>query len=419
MGNFFKSHWLGIFITSVLASLVAAYIYERVSIQPILRVFQPTPSATSQVPAKAKEVRQAEATPSERSRARQAQEQKPAPPSRQVNPTIQSHPPKDRVSSLKLTTYADIHIDGGSYHSLAFSPSSSTLALGTGRGPIEIWSLESKSSLHRLVRPTSDSANSLAFFPDGSLIAAGYADNTVKIWHAHARSIVRTFVFGADVRAVAVPNDGKLLAAAGDSHPIKVWNAKSWTLVNELSVGSDYYYAKSGGRSILGYYNNIVFSPDNAYVASSFQGARQAQVRVWNIAAGTLALEIPAQPELYVKGLSFSPKGKYMAWREIRLSSKDQGAGDVYLYDFSTNTKTKVAAEAKGFVFLTDDTLLSLSSSGAAVWTLTTGQNTQFAFGGIAPSIWVLAIALSPDGRFLAASFQRSNIAARVWTVQK
>ena len=81
---------------------------------------------------------------------------------------------------LSWSRLVDFNV-GGTARSIAFSPDSTRLACGTGRGDVEIWGTENWTQVETL-DGHADDVNSVKFSPDGTRLASCSSDKTVRIW---------------------------------------------------------------------------------------------------------------------------------------------------------------------------------------------------------------------------------------------
>ena len=215
---------------------------------------------------------------------------------------------------LLLSARADT---GGSWNkvpsvsSIAISPDSTRVAVGSGDWSVFLLSLETGEQLapfkdHALEH--YDVVTSVAFFPSGKVIVSASRDGTVKIWDVATGRIQRTLTDHAGpVLSVAVSPDGKRLAAAGFGSTIVIWSANG-QLVRKITAESDgvelivfsadskqiiaagsnsiiaVFDAESGQllHSLIGHgggVKTLAFSPDNHRFAS---GGEDKTISVWS-----------------------------------------------------------------------------------------------------------------------------------------
>ncbi len=106
---------------------------------------------------------------------------------------------------------------------LGFSPSGSYLAVGTSRGEIGVWNLETR-TLETTWRAHGGEVWSLAYSPDGSLIFSGGSDGGVRISAAQTGEALRTMGrHVGPVRDIALSLDGATLVSGGDDARVIVW----------------------------------------------------------------------------------------------------------------------------------------------------------------------------------------------------
>ena len=110
--------------------------------------------------------------------------------------------------------------------SLAFSPDSKALAVGTDIGAVTLWDMKTGRQIEAFRGHTSV-VNALCFSPDGAALATAGADKTVRLWDARTGQ-ERSTLSGhkGEVSEVLFSPDGNTLATASHNDgTIRLWRA--------------------------------------------------------------------------------------------------------------------------------------------------------------------------------------------------
>lgn len=244
------------------------------------------------------------------------------------------------------------------------------------------------------------------FNADGAVLSLA-ADNSAMLWNpTPAWTLERTIgnvenpaVLVDRVTALAFSPDGKLLASGGGepsrSGELKLWNVADGSLARAL--------ADAHSDTVFG----LRFSPDGAFLASS--GADRF-VKVWNVAAGALAKSFEGHTH-HVLGVTWKSDGKVLA---------SCGADNVIkVWDFITGDQRRttqpfgkeitslefVAATPRVFVTSGDKTVRLVNTDNGAVERTFAGSND-----------FMYSSAASADGRIALAGGQDSVLL--VWLVE-
>jgi RNA polymerase sigma factor (sigma-70 family) len=184
--------------------------------------------------------------------------------------------------------------------------------------------------------------HSLAFAPDGKVLALGTQDGTVLLWPSDQAANAKEkqlSVEKAAVDALAFTPDGKRLVTAGDGN-VRIWDVATGKQVVESVDWS------RGKR-------DIAVSPDGKFVAIA--GANSVQL--FEIANATPGFAIDLEALKGVQGthdvasVTFSPDGKELAFASNRLlSDNPNGTGEVHIYDVATRKETAHMKPPKSFI---------------------------------------------------------------------
>ena len=97
---------------------------------------------------------------------------------------------------------------------VAVSPDGATIAAGTARGDLQLWTVSDGKLANTLHAETA--AVSVQFAAGGSRLVAAYSDGSVRVWDPRDGTMVkRLMVHPRGTRAVALSPDGKTLAGGG------------------------------------------------------------------------------------------------------------------------------------------------------------------------------------------------------------
>ncbi|MGW2477043.1 nSTAND1 domain-containing NTPase [Streptomyces sp. NPDC001665] len=229
-----------------------------------------------------------------------------------------------------------------------------------------------------------------------SLTAVGTSTGQVRMWRTRGggapRSVRSDLALPVAPQALAVSSDGALLAAGGRSGGVSVWRITDTGHTVPLTLPGPV------DSSVLG----LAFSPDGRLLAA---GCGDGTVRLWR-------LDTPSEPILLtgsraaVKSVAFAPGGHTLAaggddaavrlWdvsvpdRPRRLPTLTDADSRIYAIAISPDGRTLAAGTAAEHAVHTWD--ISDPDHPKALGKPLTG-----------PASWINAVAFSPDGTTLAA----------------
>ena len=284
---------------------------------------------------------------------------------------------------------------------LAFSPDNFTIATSGDDQLVHTWSAENGAAFE-ILAGHKGIVTALAFAPGGELISAAQ-DRGVVVWDASpAWKLERTIGTGDAgspfmdrVCALAFSVDGKLLATGGGEPSrggeIKLWNIATGELARDLpNIHSDV---------VLG----LEFSPDGYFLASA---AADKMARLTDLATGKLVRTFEGHTQ-GVLGLSWSPDGRTLA-----TAGAD---AQVKLWDAATGERRKniegYEKEVSAVRFTGTGAALVTASGDAKVRLLAADGNQVRVFPEVAD--FMNAVVASADGKTIMAGGQDGVL--RVW----
>jgi WD40 repeat protein len=278
----------------------------------------------------------------------------------------------------------------GGVGALAFSPDRCLLAVACRGGPAKLWNLAGPNPRERgNLGPGDTRFAALTFSPNSRMVACGSASADGLLWlydvsekEPQSAGTLRTGR-GA-VGAVGFSPDNKLIAAAGDDLTLRVWE-----------VGNQ----KGDPRiQLLGHTKPVralAFAPDGQGLGTA---AQDTTVRLWALSRirSWERAKLPHPGEVTV--LANAPDGKGLA-----TAGPD---GVIRVWDataFKPNPRVelRVPAGQVRFLLMTPETLISVTDGPRVTHWDVHGQKPLREWE--VPGGPATAVALTPDGRYLAA----------------
>ena len=275
------------------------------------------------------------------------------------------------------------------YHP-CFSLDGKRIAAGTGND-VRIWNVDSGEQEHLLTGHKRPVWTAL-FSPDGTQLATCGWDGDVKLWNAVTGNELHTLKDNDEgVNGLAFSFDGKWLASAGHDKLARVWDTRTWTLLATL-------------RGHSSWVQQVGFRPDGKVLATGAEKVMLWDTTTWN-RIGTIA--VPADGLL-----AFTPDGKTL----VTAPEQVRNVRDRQLYrsDVATTTFTariplpgktgwlgaELSADGRTVCLVSTEGPPGDGKHRVAISDAATGEEL------LSPersSAAVAALAVSPDGRLLAA----------------
>jgi WD40 repeat protein len=279
---------------------------------------------------------------------------------------------------------------------IAFHPTRRLIASGHDDGTVRLWDLDAQGSPVELAHH-SQPVSALRFNSDGALLASAGEDRVIAIWDVAAGALVRAMIGHTDrIPALAWQPGSRLLVSAGWDTTARVWDLNTGEPLLLLNTHADQVYT-------------LAFSPDGQLLAVADSSAT---IHIWSeIARGRELHVIPGDQE-EVRCLAFSADAKRLAvggtdrvihvwdpWKAELLAGKGAQAGHTVGLSPTGGTTLMVSNGAQ---------------STLQTWDLATGQPRPPA-GALARP---LAVACSPDGRWIACTTADPDSRLHIWDNQ-
>jgi len=249
------------------------------------------------------------------------------------------------------------------------------------------------------------------------LVSAGH-DGQLLFWQGPLGSpaVERAIPAHAGyIRAVALSPDGQLLATAGNDNLVKVWSSADGSLVKELAGHERHVY-------------NVAFDPAGKFLVS---GDLLGVLKQWEVGTWNLVRDLDAKVLWKfdggfradvggIRGLDFSPDGKYLAAAGItEVSNAFAGVGvpAVVLFEFESGKQLRVMKPKEAFqgscwgvrFHPSGEFLVAAGGgNGAALWFFKLEEDKSF-FDVKLPSV-AYDVALHPDGLRLAVALYDNTL---------
>ncbi|MBE9009958.1 hypothetical protein IQ250_07030 [Pseudanabaenaceae cyanobacterium LEGE 13415] len=254
---------------------------------------------------------------------------------------------------------------------------------------------------HILIHPTQD-----LIFTVGSPTRGSSPEftNTIQVWNWRSNKSIFTFKgHTAPIRTIALSQDGKLLVSGSHDRTIKVWNALTgeelFTLNQDSSVTA--IALSSDGKT-------LVSSGCNSYEIRDRQlqiTKRDRTLRIWDLSTGKIAHTLPCITD--VPTLMTGASGKVLLKYEQQLEAVNLETGRTIPRLNWLKDCEQVLAIASNW-----ESAATMLDRQVTILNVATGE-VQCRIGLDVSDRSIQVSAISPDGKWFVAGFQRSNFHPR------
>jgi WD40 repeat protein/class 3 adenylate cyclase len=319
----------------------------------------------------------------------------------------------DAQTAARLTTLSG---HTGDVIGIAYSPDGRRIATGGDDGLAQVWDAETGHSLMSLAGHAIG-VNHVAFTPDGDRLLTGGADGTARLWDISPTG-------GRDwltVRGAANRQSGVAFSPDGTSFAVP--GQVTGVTIRDVDTGAKIVTLEGHDARI----RRMAFSPDGTRLAGSagsrFEDAEVANndVPIWDVTTGELVTTLVGH-EGQVTSVAYSPQGRRIATGSydgfIRLWDASSGT-EVHAVDVIAPRSPRREAEFEGVValaFSPDGRWLVSDGVGRSrsltVWDADTLER-RWKLPGHAEVIQ--DVAFGPDGTVVTAGFDGT---AKVWDLE-
>ncbi|HYV39888.1 MAG TPA: WD40 repeat domain-containing protein, partial [Gemmataceae bacterium] len=296
---------------------------------------------------------------------------------------------------------------------VAFSPDGKTLAGGGETGgyqtaaAVYCWDIAAKQVLWQVhFKDKGDFAiGALAYSPDGKVLAGLSNKGTIFLWEAATGLEIRQWQAGQQgiFQSLAFAPKGSILACGGVK-AITLWHPETGKEMRQFSKGDEQIWF-------------VAFSPDGSMVAGMALGSPTVRalplVHLWDTATGKVIRDVDGH-----QAAVFTPNGKTLVtatgtrFAEVALCDVATGA-KAKLLQSDPLSATKSSIEYKPLAISPDGRLLAVTFDRAIhLWDLNAGKLDHPLSGHVAA---VVDLAVTRDGRFLTSASHDQTV--RQWEV--
>jgi WD40 repeat protein len=325
--------------------------------------------------------------------------------------------------------------DAPAYVTAAFSPDGRSVASASTKGNATVWDVDTRKIANGPWQLKIGSLDALAWSPDSSTLFASGEDGVIARVSLHSMPLRRGLAVDREVAGFGFLPGGKLLVAAtgtdSGQSTLSLWDPASLKKIADSPAGADPLgplgVTRDGKTLVTGNFqgkllfwdvarrqaigdpvpafddnrvDRVVFSPDGSTVAALSPGP---EVRFWNVASRQrLPSTLRADPE-YARDVVFTPDGAHV------FTAGDKG--EIIEWDWrsgqAVGAPIQVGKSVEALALSPDGRTLAAGEAGDHDSRVTLWSTETRAMAGtplVGHKDIVRAVAFSPDGRFLASS---------------
>ena len=303
---------------------------------------------------------------------------------------------------------------------VAFSPDGTKLASGSRDMTVRLSDTTGNMDSMTLQKHTGPT-NVLAFSPDGKMLASGSTDKTVQLWDTATGEPLATLTGHKNgIAALAFSPDGRTLVSGSTNGTIRFWDIETTTPLDNHITGHT--------QSIKA---ATFFNDSSTLVSAAFNG----EITFWDVETAQKSAVQDIGHRDWHSAMAFSPDGTKLvsaaADGTIVFGEFPTGFATTKPDNLTRLTDVSTGAElatlqkhARELTFSPDDRTktVAITSSGAIrLWNTDTGDELLIPIHDDLPlgrhhnMPTVLAVAFSPDGRWLVSGTTEGEI--RMWDV--
>jgi WD40 repeat protein len=279
---------------------------------------------------------------------------------------------------------------GMTVYGLAYSPNGAQLATACFDGVVRVYDARTLRLLHSL-RGQQGSAGTVAYSPDSKTLASGGQGGVVHVWSAEDGRKIASVTVGLRsdnelIHCLAYSRDGKRLAVGGGTAAVVFLNPDNWAKPYKLYVNPwERVYS-------------LAFSSDGTRFAVGLSRGNLSKCEIWDSTGSRRLAEFLGHADA-ITALAFSRDNRALATTSID--------GTARLWDASIQPLEPIVSLAfapDGKTMATTEAPASGSRSSVSLWNVL--SQTKKAVYAHKKSI--ASVAISPDGRWLAAAEGRA-----------